>query len=151
MKILFLHGWQSVPGGVKPTFLAGHGHQVFNPQLPDDDFAEAARIAQAEFDMHQPDVVVGSSRGGAIAMNAGAYGLKWFQWRAPLVAYMDPSSDYGGGPRSLRTYDIVDFNEDGTLQPVILHSVNPMIGLPEGDLAQWASYTGFVPPIPLSY
>jgi hypothetical protein len=20
MKILFLHGWQSVPGGVKPTF-----------------------------------------------------------------------------------------------------------------------------------
>jgi hypothetical protein len=26
MKILFLHGWQSVPGGVKPTYLAQHGH-----------------------------------------------------------------------------------------------------------------------------
>src|SRR5262245_54481434 len=25
MKILFLRGWQSVPGGVKPTFLARHG------------------------------------------------------------------------------------------------------------------------------
>src|SRR3982750_279342 len=69
MKILFLHGWQSVPGGVKPTFLAQHGHEVINPKLPDDDFAGAVRIAQAEFDQHRPQVVVGSSRGGAVAMN----------------------------------------------------------------------------------
>ena len=69
MKILFLHGWQSVPGGVKPTFLAQHGHEVINPKLPDEDFDEAVRIAQAEFDKHQPQVVVGSSRGGAVAMN----------------------------------------------------------------------------------
>jgi hypothetical protein len=45
MKILFLHGWQSVPGGVKPTFLARHGHEVINPKLPDEDFNEAVRIA----------------------------------------------------------------------------------------------------------
>lgn len=69
MKILFLHGWQSFPGGVKPTFLKDHGHEVINPPLPDEDFAEAVRIAQAEFDTHQPQVVVGSSRGGAVAMN----------------------------------------------------------------------------------
>src|SRR5436309_13991517 len=69
MKILFLHGWQSVPGGVKPTFLAQHGHEVINPKLPDEDFAEAVRIAQAEFDRHQPQAVVGSSRGGAVAMS----------------------------------------------------------------------------------
>jgi len=69
MKILFLHGWHSVPGGVKPTFLAVSGHTVFNPKLSDDDFAEAVGIAQAEFDQHSPDVVVGSSRGGAAAMN----------------------------------------------------------------------------------
>src|SRR5271167_4890842 len=69
MKILLLHGWQSVPGGVKPTFLAQHGHEVINPKLPDEDFNEAVQIAQAEFDMHQPQVVVGSSRGGAVAMN----------------------------------------------------------------------------------
>jgi len=69
MKILFLHGWGSVPGGVKPTYLVEHGHEVINPKLPDDDFAEAVKVAQAEFDKHQPEVVVGSSRGGGVAMN----------------------------------------------------------------------------------
>jgi hypothetical protein len=69
VKILFLHGWQSVPGGLKPTFLRSHGHEVINPALPDEDFAAAVRIAQAEFDGHQPAVIVGSSRGGAVAMN----------------------------------------------------------------------------------
>ena len=69
MLILFLHGWQSTPGGTKPTHLKYHGHTVLNPALPDDDFEEAVRIAQAELDQGQPDVVVGSSRGGAVAMN----------------------------------------------------------------------------------
>lgn len=69
MKILFLHGWQSVPGGVKPTFLAQHGHEVINPALPDEDFEAAVQIAQTEFDRHQFQAVVGSSRGGAVAMN----------------------------------------------------------------------------------
>lgn len=69
MKVLFLHGWQSVLGGVKPTYLKNHGHEVVNPALPHEDFAEAVRIAQAEFDKHRPQVVVGSSRGGAVAMN----------------------------------------------------------------------------------
>lgn len=69
MRILFLHGWTSVPGGRKPTFLKDAGHTVLNPALPDDDFEEAVRIAQAEYDQHHPDVVVGSSRGGAVAMN----------------------------------------------------------------------------------
>ena len=69
MKILFLHGWQSTPGGLKPTYLKDHGHEILNPALPDDDFAAAARFAQAEFASGKPDVVVGSSRGGAVAMN----------------------------------------------------------------------------------
>lgn len=69
MKILFLHGWHSVPGGVKPTFLKEAGHEVLNPALDDDNFAAAVHTAQAEFDQHRPDIVVGSSRGGAVAMN----------------------------------------------------------------------------------
>lgn len=87
MKILFLHGWTSVPGGRKPTFLADAGHEVLNPSLPDEDFPEAVAIAQTIFDEHQPDVVVGSSRGGAVAMNieSGASPLvllcpAWKRW-----------------------------------------------------------------------
>ena len=69
MTVLFLHGWTSVPGGRKPTFLKEHGHTVLNPPLPDEDFDEAVKIAQVEYNQHRPDVVVGSSRGGAVAMN----------------------------------------------------------------------------------
>jgi hypothetical protein len=69
MVILFLHGWHSVPGGLKPTYLKEHGHDVINPQLDDDDFDAALKTAQAAYDSHQPDVVVGSSRGGAVALN----------------------------------------------------------------------------------
>jgi hypothetical protein len=87
MKVLFLHGWQSVPGGVKPTFLAQHGHTVIKPKLPDEDFTEAVKIAQEEFDHHQPQVIVGSSRGGAVAMNINSGSAKlvllcpaWKKW-----------------------------------------------------------------------
>jgi len=69
MKILFLHGWHSVPGGVKPSHLENASHEVINPALDDDDFDAAVRTAQAEFDQNKPDVIVGSSRGGAVAMN----------------------------------------------------------------------------------
>jgi len=69
MRILYLHGWSSKPGGVKPTFLVQHGHEVVEPALPHDDFEAALRLAQTAFDRHRPDVVVGSSRGGAVAMN----------------------------------------------------------------------------------
>lgn len=78
MKILFLHGWHSVPGGVKPTFLVQHGHEVINPALDDDDFAKAVETAQAEYDRQQPNVIVGSNRGGAVAMNINS-------GRTPLV------------------------------------------------------------------
>lgn len=85
--ILFLHGWHSVPGGVKPTYLKDHGHEVINPALDDDDFTEALKTAQAEFDKHQPQFVVGSSRGGAVAMNINSGSAKlvllcpaWKNW-----------------------------------------------------------------------
>lgn len=87
MKILFLHGWHSVPGGVKPTYLKDHGHEVINPALDDDDFDAALRTAQAAFNQHHPQVVVGSSRGGAVAMNINSGDAKlvllcpaWKNW-----------------------------------------------------------------------
>ena len=72
MKILYLHGWKSSSGGVKPSYLAAQGHEIVEPELPEDDFAAALDIAQTEFDRIAPNVVVGSSRGGALAMNLNA-------------------------------------------------------------------------------
>jgi len=83
MRILFLHGWTSVMGGVKPTLLKDHGHTVFNPKHPE----ETVQIAQEEFDKHKPHVVVGSRRGGAVAMNIKSGDARlvvlcpsWNQW-----------------------------------------------------------------------
>lgn len=89
MTILFLHGWQSVPGGLKPTYLRDAGHEVINPALPDEDFERAVAIAQAEFDKHKPRVVVGSSRGGAVAMHIDAGDAK-------LVLLCPAWRKYGG-------------------------------------------------------
>lgn len=87
MKILFLHGWMSVPGGVKPSFLRDRGNDVINPKLDDDDFELALNQAQQQFDLHHPEIVVGSSRGGALAMNLEMGGVPrvllcpaWKKW-----------------------------------------------------------------------
>ncbi len=69
MTILYLHGWNSVVGGVKPTYLKSQGHEVIEPALDHENFDAALKTAQAAFDQHQPEVVVGSSRGGAVAVN----------------------------------------------------------------------------------
>ena len=60
MTILFPHGWNSTPGGIKPTFLKDHGRMALNPAPPDDDFDGAVRVAQGEFDRHGPGFAVGS-------------------------------------------------------------------------------------------
>lgn len=69
MKILFLHGWTSIPGGRKPTYLRERGHTIINPALPDHDFAVAVRITEDAHRQNDPDVILGSSRGGAVAVN----------------------------------------------------------------------------------
>jgi len=116
MKVLFLHGWTSVPGGRKPMFLASHGHEVVNPALDDDDFEKAVRVAQDEFDQHQPDVVVGSSRGGAVAMNINV-GI------APLVLLCPAWKNWGTAktikPNSVilhsRADDVIPFHDSEEL------------------------------------
>lgn len=68
-KVLFLHGLESKPGGKKAKHLKNAGFKVLNPELPKSSFVESVKIAQELIDKEAPDVIVGSSRGGAIAMN----------------------------------------------------------------------------------
>jgi len=121
MKIFFLHGYQSAPGGVKPTFLAEHGHELVQPALPDEDFDEAVRIAQAELDRCHPEVVVGSSRGGAVAMGLSAGSV-------PLVLLCPAWKRWG------RTSTV----KPGT---VILHALNDDV-VPYADSVELAYYSG---------
>lgn len=67
-KLLYLHGWGARPGGFKPTFLQQRGYEVLNPALPDDDFQASVDAAGRLYVQATPDLVVGSSRGGAVAL-----------------------------------------------------------------------------------
>tara|TARA_B100001250_G_scaffold294829_1_gene256401 strand:+ start:300 stop:749 length:450 start_codon:yes stop_codon:yes gene_type:complete len=70
MKVLFLHGLESKPGGTKPNALKDAGYDVIEPSLPRNDWQTSVQRAVEAFEEHSPDVVVGSSRGGAVAMAA---------------------------------------------------------------------------------
>lgn len=87
MKILYLHGLGAQPGGLKPTFLEECGHEIVNPALPDDRFDESVTIAEHALADSRPDLVVGSSRGGAVAVNMDTSGVPvvlvapaWKKW-----------------------------------------------------------------------
>lgn len=76
MKILFLHGLESKPGGTKALALKEAGYEVLNPALPKEPFDIACKIAQDVIYTEKPGVIVGSSRGGAVAMNVDSLGAK---------------------------------------------------------------------------
>jgi alpha-beta hydrolase superfamily lysophospholipase len=124
MKTLYLHGLHSKPGGVKPTFLRAQGHEVLNPALPDEDFAESMRRAQKAFDEGRPGLVVGSSRGGAVAINLAAH-------QVPVILIAPAWKRWGSTTRA-------------TLQTIIIHSANDEV-IPIGDSRELVAASGLPP------
>lgn len=130
MKILFLHGWNSVPGGVKPTYLKDHGHEVVNPALDDGDFDAAVRTAQAEYDRHRPNVIVGSSRGGAVALNINSGDTPlvllcpaWKRWGTVRVAKPNTVILHSRADDTVPFADSEELVEISDLPPVALIEV----------------------------
>ena len=68
MNILFLHGLQSSPNSYKRRMLETQGHSVYAPALPANDWDRSVKIAREAVEIHKPDLIIGSSRGGAVAM-----------------------------------------------------------------------------------
>jgi hypothetical protein len=87
LRVLFFHGLNSGQWGTKSIALTARGHDVFTPELPGDwtsavaakipflfsgrrerHWYNALRIAEESYEAFEPDVIVGSSRGGAVAM-----------------------------------------------------------------------------------
>ncbi len=110
MRILFLHGLESTPGGSKVKFLESLGHEVVNPWLPANSFIKSLSIAQTSFDNNEIDVIVGSSRGGALAMALDTENTKTI-----LIAPAWNKREF------LRVPDDVDYNV--TENTIILHSI----------------------------
>src|SRR5512141_3081604 len=88
-KVLYLHGFASSPGGRKVSALRDIlGQRSFEIVAPDLnvpsfrrlDFDAMARLAQWEARRHEPSVIVGSSLGALVALEASVHGP-----RAPLV------------------------------------------------------------------
>lgn len=95
MKLLFCHGLEGSPNGRKATALRDAGHEVLAPPLPRNDFEQAVQAALLVASEHRPDVLVGSSRGGAVAMRAASASA------APLVL-LAPAWRRFGVPPSVR-------------------------------------------------
>ena len=67
-KVLFLHGMFG-QNSSKPYFLKSLGLEVFHPFLNDWSFESSIKEAQKHLNEIKPDLIIGSSRGGAVAMN----------------------------------------------------------------------------------
>lgn len=107
-KVLFLHGLSS-DGGRKTAFMQSLGYDVTTPRLSDWSFHRAVAQAQAVYDELQPDVIVGSSRGGATAMNIDSE-------ETPLILLAPAWKRWGKTDRimktKMRSFVIHSFHDD---------------------------------------
>lgn len=79
-KVQFLHGLESGPGGRKARRLARF-FDTATPQMDTSDFEGCVRSQARTIRAERPDLLVGSSFGGAVAVALLQRGL----WRGPLL------------------------------------------------------------------
>jgi len=68
MKIVYLHGKKSNPNSNKRKLLENMGHTVYAPFLDKDSWEQSVNAAREVISQHNPDIIVASSRGAAVAM-----------------------------------------------------------------------------------
>ncbi|MBM4369100.1 MAG: hypothetical protein FJ090_15550 [Deltaproteobacteria bacterium] len=93
--VLFFHGRESSPSGNKARWLRAR-YGAFTPGYDTNSLATALPTARAALAEHRPEVVVGSSFGGAVACQLVAEGL----WTGPTIL-IAPASRLLGGPSRL--------------------------------------------------
>ncbi len=79
-RVLFIHGLESSPKGTKARVLAEHFPSE-TPRMDTSDFEGCVQAQAAAIRRFRPDVVVGSSFGGAVAVALLQRGL----WRGPSL------------------------------------------------------------------
>ena len=73
MTVLLLHGW-FCDAARKEVYLRSLGFEVVRPKLSNWSFRQAVSAARQAYEQSRPDVIVASSRGGAVAMNFDSEG-----------------------------------------------------------------------------
>ena len=108
-RVLFLHGMFG-QNSSKPHFLKSLGLEVFHPVLNDWSFDESVREAQEHLNEIKPDLIVGSSRGGAVAMNIQSENI-------PLILLAPAWRFFGRKDRTKSSSTIIHSASD-TLVPI---------------------------------
>ncbi len=67
-RVLYLDGLGCNPEGFKPRYIRSLGYDVLAPMLPDLDFPASECVAAQALQTYRPDVIVGYSRGGSVAL-----------------------------------------------------------------------------------
>lgn len=108
-KILFLHGWMS-DGSGKHCLLSSMNYDVETPSLSNWWFPTACNQAQKAYDEFKPDLVVGSSRGGAVAMNINT-------GNTPLVLLAPAWKQFGNVSKIEKPYTIIIHSKQDSTIP----------------------------------
>lgn len=79
-RVLFIHGLMSSPRGHKARYLAAR-FDALTPAMQTGDFLACLEVQTAAIASHQPEVVIGSSFGGAVLLELIRRGV----WRGPSL------------------------------------------------------------------
>lgn len=90
LKVHFIHGLESSPGGAKATFLAER-FDAETPAMDTGDFDACVSLHAEALRRRPPDVVVGSSFGGAVLVKL----LQTGAWRGPTVLLAQAARHFG--------------------------------------------------------
>ncbi|MBI3781811.1 MAG: hypothetical protein HY270_00255 [Deltaproteobacteria bacterium] len=120
LRLQFIHGLEGSPQGAKAQLLAQH-FTATTPVMDTSDFAGCVRLHAEVIDTFKPDVLVGSSFGGAVAVALLQKGL----WRGSTLLLAQAAKHFGLTlvlPENVRVWlvhgihdDVVDIAESREL------------------------------------
>ncbi|MCC6900197.1 MAG: hypothetical protein IT377_14555 [Polyangiaceae bacterium] len=93
LRVQLIHGLEGSPTGAKAQYLARH-FELFAPAMDTRDFEGAIRTQAEALATHRPDVLVGSSFGGAGALALVQRAL----WRGPTLLLAPAHAHFGVAP-----------------------------------------------------
>ncbi len=92
LRVQFIHGLESSPQSAKAMVLAEH-FDALTPAMDTNDFEACVGVQHAEIERFHPDVLVGSSFGGAVAVALLRRGL----WQGPTLLLAQAARRYDAG------------------------------------------------------